>query len=378
MRVLLVTGKGGVGKTTTAAATAVHAARAGRKVLVVSTDAAHSLADVLDRPVAARPTEVEPGLSALQVDPRTRARTSWDVVRRYLVDVLDELGVDPMTAEDLACLPGADDVLGLLELRDQVASGPWDVVVVDCAPTAEALRLLVLPEVVGRQLQRLLSPERRIARLLAPGRAGGAARPGEAVVAAARRLTDELSEVRGLLTGPGAAVRVVTTAQRVVLAESRRAYTALALHGYAVDAVVVNQVRREADERDAVREAFPGASVLSAPHRVDEPVGPDALAALASDTYGTADPVSEAGAAEPLRVRRDGDDLVLDLWLPLVSVSDVDLSRQGDDLVVDLGPTRRVLALPAALRRCDVVGATLRSGHLLVRFRPDPDRWRSW
>ncbi|HEX5512216.1 MAG TPA: ArsA family ATPase, partial [Actinomycetales bacterium] len=247
MRVLLLTGKGGVGKTTTAAATAVHAARRGTKTLVLSTDGAHSLADALDTPLGQEPTEVEPGLFGQQVDPHARAERSWGGVRDYLLQVLEVIGTDPLVGEDLTLLPGAEEVLALLEVRDQVQGGLWDLVVVDCAPTAETLRLLALPEVLTRCLDRLLPADRRILRALRPlartgSGTGGLPMPGDPVVEAAQRLTRELAEVRQVLTAPATSARVVLTPEQVVVAEARRTVTALTLHGYAVDAVIANRV----------------------------------------------------------------------------------------------------------------------------------------
>jgi arsenite-transporting ATPase len=181
MRVILFTGKGGVGKTTTAAATAVHAARAGVKTLVMSTDAAHSLGDALGVALggssSGSPVDVEPGLSALQVSPPHLLGESWRVVQDYLLAVLDTVGVDPVVAEELTRLPGAEEIAALLELRSQVESGAWDLVVVDCAPTTETLRLLALPEALAWHLERLLPAQRGLIRTLRPAAAAAAGVP---------------------------------------------------------------------------------------------------------------------------------------------------------------------------------------------------------
>src|SRR5690348_1055135 len=167
MRVVLFTGKGGVGKTTVAAATAVHAARSGVKTLVLSTDAAHSLGDALGRPLAPDELhEIEPGLFAQQVDAGRRLQQTWGAVQGYLLDVLAALDVQPMDAAELTVLPGADDVLTLLAVRDHVESGPWDLVVVDCAPTAETLRWLAVPDALTRLVDRVLPSQRALARAL--------------------------------------------------------------------------------------------------------------------------------------------------------------------------------------------------------------------
>ncbi len=395
MRLLLLTGKGGVGKTTVAAATAVHAARRGTKTLVLSTDSAHSLGDALGVPLAGRPTEVETGLSAQQVDVRPTLDGTWAHVQGYLARLLDAAGVDGLAAHELTVAPGIEEVLALLEVRDQVRQGPWDLVVVDCAPTADALRLLSLPEALTGYLDRLLPAERRLlAGLRRPVRAGGRPgrlpAPGDAVVQALTRLHAGLLDVREVLTDPAATVRLVLTPEAVVLAEARRSLTALAMLGYRVDAVVANRLVPPGDDPWRARWAATQSDrltglaadvapvpVLAAPYLDREPIGADALAGLAAHLLGDDhDPVAVPDLPAPMRVHRTDGDLVLDLALPLVAGGDVDLRRRGDDLEVAVGAHRRLLSLPSALRRCDVVGATLRDGRLLVRFRPDPDLWR--
>src|SRR6476646_7572382 len=247
MRVILFTGKGGVGKTTTAAATAVRAARSGVTTLVMSTDAAHSLGDALDVDLGGRagtPVEVEPHLSALQVSPPHLLGDSWRVVQDYLLSALGTLGIDTVVAEELTRLPGAEEVAALLELRSQVESGRWDLVVVDCAPTAETLRLLALPEALAWHLERLLPAQRGFIRTLRPAAAAaaGVPLPQPEVVEAVTGWHRQMRQVQRILSGEQTSVRLVLTPELVVIAESRRTWTSLALYGFAVDAVVVNRV----------------------------------------------------------------------------------------------------------------------------------------
>ena len=279
-RVVLVTGKGGVGKTTTAAATAVHAARSGLRTLVMSTDAAHSLGDALDVDLRAAQTwrdthEVEPACTR---SPSARTPASRPTGRSCATTssgVLDAMGVDAVVADELTALPGVEEVAALAALAHQADSGDWDVVVVDCAPTAETLRLLALPEVLGWHLDRLLPAQRRLLTVLRPAAtaATGIPTPGPEVLGTVRAWRELMVGVRALLTSPRASVRVVLTPERVVIAESRRVLTSLSLHGYAVDAVVVNRLlpaprpgdtdewRDGVDER-AGRRAGAGAGVL--------------------------------------------------------------------------------------------------------------------
>ncbi|KQU70327.1 ArsA family ATPase [Phycicoccus sp. Root101] len=408
MRVILFTGKGGVGKTTTAAATAVRAARGGVKTLVMSTDAAHSLGDALGVPLGAaeagQPVEVEPGLSALQISPPHLLGESWRVVQDYLLSVLGTLGIDTVVAEELTRLPGAEEVAALLEMRAQVDSGPWDLVVVDCAPTAETLRLLALPEALAWHLDRLLPAQRGLIRTLRPAAAAaaGVPLPAPEVIEAVTGWQRQMRQVHRILTGEETSVRLVLTPERVVIAESRRTWTSLSLYGFVVDAVVVNRVFPDAGVPEPtstdtvpdpwrsgwntaqqaglveVRESFAGLPVVVAPYLAAEPIGVEALAALGrSHGDGTDDardllaPVTHRG----MTVERTDEGFTLTLPLPLAHARDLGLQRRGDELLVAVGEHRRVLTLPAALQRCVVDGASVRDGLLRIRFVPDEEVW---
>ena len=393
MRVLLFTGKGGVGKTTTSAATAALAAAGGRKTLVLSTDPAHSLADTFGVELGAEPTEIDTGLYGQQVDTQRAFESSWREVQHYLRDVLEQGGVDPLEAEELTVLPGAEEVLALLELRAQVAGGRWDVVVVDCAPTAETLRLLALPEALGWYMDRVFPAQRRVMPTLRPvlSHLVGVPMPPDRVFGAVERLHGELTDVHRLLTDPSTtSVRLVLTPEAVVVAEARRTLTSLSLYGYRVDGVVANRVfpadgddpwrarwvSAQAEQLAGIASSFAGLRTWQSPYLPAEPVGLSALSDLARDLYDADDPLDLVETPEPMSVERVAtDEFVLSISLPHAERRDVDLVRKGDDLVLTVGSHRRVLALPSALRRCVVDGAGLRDGALRVRFRPDPDVW---
>jgi arsenite/tail-anchored protein-transporting ATPase len=391
VRVLLLTGKGGVGKTTTAAATAALAAERGRKALVLSTDPAHSLADALGCPLGPEPTEVDTGLFGMQVDAQRAFERTWRDVQDYLRAVLERAGVDALQAEELTVLPGAEEVLALLAVKDQVRSGLFDLVVVDCAPTGETLRLLGLPEALRWYVERVFPAQRRALRAVRPllSRVAGPAVPADGVFAAVERLHAELTEVRELLTAPQTTVRLVLTPEAVVVAEARRTLTSLALYGYRVDGLVANRVFPASDDPfvagwvsaqqeqlASLRRDAPHLPLRVSPYRDREPVGLAELLAVGTDLYGDADPAAEVAVDDDLvRVERAVDGFVLSLALPLARLSDLDLARSGDELVVTVAGHRRVLVLPSALRRCVVAGASLAEGRLAVRFEPDPVLW---
>ncbi len=384
-RVLLLTGKGGVGKTTIAAATAVRAARSGARVLLTSTDPAHSLADVLDQPLGDQPTVVEPRLLGQQLDAQARLESHWGDVREFLVQVLHATGLGEVQAEELMLLPGLDELFALIDLRTRVASGDHDLVVVDCAPTAETLRLLSLPDALGWYVDRIAGPGRGIARAVAPmARAvGGIPVPDEGVLSAVDRLQDDLAAVHRLLQDRSrSSIRLVTNPERVALDETVRTWTSLALFGYAVDAVVVNKVlpevvtdpwlaqwkQRHAEHLATAERSFAPVPVLTSHLTRDEPVGADALAEVATACYGDLDPVGVLHDDPGTTVTASDEGWVLRMALPFASRDDVDLARRGSDLHVRAGSAHRTVPLPARLRRCTVTGAAMRDGVLEIRF----------
>jgi arsenite/tail-anchored protein-transporting ATPase len=382
VRILLFTGKGGVGKTTIAAATAARLARDGRKTLVVSTDAAHSLADALDTPLRADPSEVDSNLFASHVDSRALVDRSWPRLREQARSVLAGLGIDELDAEELTVLPGVDEMLALGEVARLAAAGTWDVVIVDCGPTAETLRLLALPEALAGYVDRLFG--KRTLRGAIAG-AGGAAD-------ALRTLAEHLTDLRRVLTDPDVtSVRLVFTPERVVVAETRRTLSALALRGIQVDELIANRLaprarrwggpagawlRTRRGEQDVVLgqlESSVTAPVRVLEHRASEPVGSAPLLELADELYAEFGPLDGPGGERVplLDVQRIGDGYVLRIALPLPDDSDLTLARVGDELAITVDGLRRLVALPAALRRYEVVDAEAGASGLVLRMRPE-------
>jgi arsenite/tail-anchored protein-transporting ATPase len=385
VRIILFTGKGGVGKSTVASGTAALAASHGHRTLVLSTDGAHSLAETFGSPVGAEPSQVADNLYVQQVDAQLRFEQSWAEIQGYLLSVLDVAGVDSLAAEELTVIPGAEEVLALLELRLHALSDDWDLIVVDCAPTAETLRLLALPEALGWYMQRVFPMQQRVVKALRPvlNRAAGVPMPGGNVFGAIERLHAELDEVRSLLSGPEASVRIVLTPESVVLAEARRSYTTLSLYGYRVDGVVANRVfpAQDADDWRAgwvlaqddvlqqVEQSFAGLPLWRSEYGAAEPVGVDALTALADRLYRGDDPVATPHVKSPFEVVSVNGGVQIRLRLPFVSRDQVDLARSGDELVVTVGQYRRLLTLPAGLAKLRVAGARVDDdGVLRVRF----------
>ncbi|HWC83644.1 MAG TPA: ArsA family ATPase [Pseudonocardiaceae bacterium] len=403
MRVLLFTGKGGVGKTTLAAATGARLAAEGHKALVVSTDPAHSLGDALGVPGVTEPVEVGEGLFAGQIDARGLAEGSWAELRGHLRTLLAGAGVAELAAEELTVLPGVEELLALSEVYSLAANGPWEVVVVDCGPTAETLRLLALPEAVGSYLERLFPTHRRVVRGLLAGLAGARQIDRwDAAADALSRLAERLEWLRRMLTdAERTTVRLVCTPEKVVVAETQRTLTSLALQGIRVDGLIANRLvpafanagrgraaqwlaTRRAEQDTMLAELRAGAAevpVRTVGHLATEPVGVPALLDLAEELYPEDSPLlAGPAAAEPLlSVRAHGKGLSarfeLRVALPLPEDADVDLARVDDELALTVHGRRRLIALPPVLRRCAVTDAEVDSGGLLIGFRPDPSLW---
>jgi arsenite/tail-anchored protein-transporting ATPase len=385
VRILLFTGKGGVGKTSVAAATAVHAARAGVRTLLASTDPAHSLADAFELPVADEPTRIAAGLDVVQIDARRRLEEHWKEIRDYVVELLAWGGAAELEAEELAVLPGLEEILALIDVRRHVEQDAHDLLVLDCAPTAETLRLLSLPDVLGWYISRVLPVQRRVTTAIRPvwNRVTSLPLPQGPVLGAVERLTENLDGVRRILLDPeSSSVRLVVNPERMVIAEARRTATYLSLFGYGIDAVVINRLLPEAvqdpffarwkaaqDEHlEEITSSFPDVPLLRAPLLPAEPLGEEALAGLGALLYGAQDPVALLARAETLRFTGGGGRWTATLPLPFAAKGEVDMLRRGDELVVRVGPYTRSILLPVSLSGAEVVGAGLTDGRLEVRF----------
>jgi len=382
---LLITGKGGVGKTTVAAATALRAAEQGHRTLVMSTDPAHSLADAFAVPLGDEPTEVVAGLAGQQIDAQSRLESHWGTVRDYLAELFDWGGARGIAAEELVVFPGMDELFALAEVQDHVTSGDFDTLVVDCAPTAETLRLLSLPDALGWYMEKLFPLERRVARVVRPvlSRVMSMPLPGDDVFKAGEGFYGRIEGVRRVLASPEiTSARLVMNLEKMVVAEARRTYTYLGLFGYAVDAAIVNRIIPEAvtdpyfkrwrelqaEHLATVEDAFADLALLRLRLFDEEMVGVDKLRLVGDELYGDRDPTSRLAVNAPFRMFDQDDEVVLALRLPLAERGEVDVVRHHDEVYVTVGPYRRSLVLPDSLRRREVIGARLTGGELWVRF----------
>ena len=385
MRILLFTGKGGVGKTTVAASTAVRAAEAGHRTLIMSTDPAHSLADSFDVPLTSRAQELTPNLWAEQIDAQERLEANWRDIQEFVIAFLNWAGVDAIEAEELSVIPGLDEIFSLTDVKQHVDSGRYDLLVIDCAPTAETLRLLSLPEVMNWYIERIFPVERRLVKTIRPLLTKLTSMPiaDDRIFQAVERLHRNLDGVRQLLTNERmSSVRLVVNPEKMVIAEARRTYTYLSLFGYRVDAVVVNRIIPDevddpyfgkwkdiqAGHLQTVRESFEPVPILRCRLFDREMVGVELLSELGAEVYGELEPTDILHVDEPMRVRKRGTSYVLSLRLPFTEKGELDVHRKADELYIRVGPYKRNLALPQTLQRLDVREANFVGDRLEVRF----------
>jgi arsenite/tail-anchored protein-transporting ATPase len=389
MRVLLFTGKGGVGKTTVAAATAVRSAATGQRTLVMSTDPAHSLGDSFELEIGSDPTQISDLLWAQQIDAQERLEDNWREIQDYMIQLMNWAGTETIQAEELTVLPGLDEIFALIDVKTHVESGNYDVLIVDCAPTAENLRLLSLPDVMQWYIERIFPVERRIVKTVRPIMSRMTTLPiaGDRVFDAIERLHRNLDAVKKILTDETtSSVRLVVNLEKMVIAEARRTYTYLGLFGYRVDAVVVNRVLPpdvtdpyfgkwkdiQAEHLATVRESFEPVPILSARLFDREMVGVSLLEEMGSEVYGGLDAAEILYRDEPIRVRKRGTGYVMQIRLPFASRDDMDIHRRGEELFVRVGAYKRNLILPQTLKRMTVREANFAGDQLEILFGREP------
>jgi arsenite/tail-anchored protein-transporting ATPase len=415
-RLILYVGKGGVGKTTIAAATAVRAATRGHRTLVVSTEIAHSLGDVLEMPLTAEPRPValpgeagppgspagpRPGtaerlrgvcpppagaLYAQEINVLEEARRSWGRVQAQLSEFLRREGLSEIQADELAIVPGMEEVAALVQIGRQSREGDFDCIVVDAAPTGETIRLLSMPESFQWYAGRIEAWRGRLLRFVGPLFRG--ALPDLDVVDVMTHLAGRVRELRQLLTDPSrSSYRLVVTPDRLVLKEAQRAETYLNLFEYPIDAVVLNRLlpaeaaasdylrallARQEEGVAAVHRTFGALPILEAPLLAEEPLGPEALDDLARRVFGDRDPAAVLHRGPTQRIEREGEGYVLSIPMPNVEVERLSLLKRGDELYVEVGNVRREIALPRALAAQEPGTARIAGGQLRIPFRPQP------
>jgi arsenite-transporting ATPase len=385
VRILLYSGKGGVGKTSLSAATAVRAARLGHKTLVVSTDAAHSLADALDVQVGPEPTRVAPRLDALEIDVNLELTSHWGVIQDFLTRFMTFKGVDDAVAEELAILPGMEELFSLLKVKRFAEAKSYDLIVIDCAPTGETIRMLAVPEVLNFYFKRIFPLQRTVLRSVRPvaKRVTDMPLPSDDVLSAVKAIYDELEGMGPLLQDPKqSSIRIVLNPERMVINESQRLYTYLNLFGFPVDAVIANRVLPpearagyfdrwydiQARHLATARAAFDPLPFLEARLFDREMVGLTLLEDFAQAVFGDTDPTRVMHEERPVEIKKEGAGYAMYLKLPFAQKDRIQVWTHGDELVVQVDNQKRHILMPRTLASRTLQGAAFAEGRLRVGF----------
>ncbi len=385
LRIILYTGKGGVGKTTVAAATALASAGRGSKTLVISTDAAHSLADSFDMELGHQPTRIDKNLWGQEINVLSEMEQSWEIIQGYIEDVFAWGGIEEIMVEELMAFPGLDELFSLLQIKKHHDKGDYDVIVVDCAPTGETLRMLTFPDITRWWLERLFPLQRKATAVARPIMKAltGLPLPDRRIYDSVEDFFLRLEEVHKLFSDPEVtSVRLVLNPEKMVIKEAQRTYTYLSLFGYPVDAVIANRILPEGIEdhffeewkhiqeryREQVNESFSPLPVLSAPLFDREIVGRKMLAELGKCLFGEEDPARLMFAGRTMDIEKRGRDYVMSIPLPLAGKGDVDLLQKEDELIIRVGGLKRDIMLPRMLSGMRTKGARFEDGWLRISF----------
>ena len=390
MRIILYSGKGGVGKTSLSAATAVSAARLGKRTLVVSTDSAHSLADALAVPVGNQPTPIAPNLHALEIDVNKELSDHWGVIQDWLTRFMTFQGVGEAVAEEMAILPGMEELFSLLRVKRFAEAGTYDVAIVDCAPTGETVRMLSAPEILNFYFKRIFPIQRTVLRSVrvVAKRVTDMPLPSDDVLSAVKAVYDELEGMGPLLQDPRrSTIRIVLNPERMVINESQRLYTYLNLFGFPVDAVIANRVLPkeagsgyfdrwltiQAGYLAEARRSFEPLPFLEARFFDREMVGLPLLEELAREVFGDRDPTEVFYCERPLEVKREGAGYAMYIRLPFAQKDKIQVWTQGDELVVQVDNQKRNVLLPRTLASRKLLGAAFQDQRLRVAFGAKED-----
>ncbi|MEB3162832.1 MAG: TRC40/GET3/ArsA family transport-energizing ATPase [Prochlorothrix sp.] len=392
MRVILMTGKGGVGKTSVAAATGLRCAEEGYKTLVLSTDPAHSLADSFDLELGHEPRQIRPNLWGAELDALMELEGNWGAVKRYISEVLQARGLEGVEAEELAILPGMDEIFSLVRMKRHHDEGEFEVLIIDSAPTGTALRLLSLPEVAGWYMRRFYKPFQAVSAALRPlveplfRPVAGFSLPSNEVMDAPYEFYEQIEALEKILTDPSqTSVRLVTNPERMVIKESLRAHAYLSLYNVGTDMVVANRIipdtvtdpffkqwkANQEQHRQEIHANFQPLPIKEVPLYSEEMCGMAALERLKETLYGDESAAKIYYKETTLRVvQQDGSNYSLEVYLPGIPKNQVELSKTGDELNIRIGNHRRNLVLPQALAMLQPSGAKMEEDYLKIRFSP--------
>ena len=390
MRIILYTGKGGVGKTTVAAATALKCAEKGYRTLALSTDAAHSLSDSFNLSACPTPTAITANLWVQETDLTTTVNEHWATIQQWFSTLLAWRGINEMVAEEIAFLPGMEELAYLLFIVDYAESGQYDAIVVDSAPTGETVRLLSFPEVLNWWMKKMFPIERQVVKAVRPVLKPlvNMPIPGEEVMDSVQQLFPQIDKMRTLLADPGiTSIRLVVNPEKMVIKETQRTYTYLNLYGYATDMVICNRLIPESvtdkyfeywktnqeQYYQEIEERFAPLPILSLPLMEQEVVGIDMLRKTSRELYNDRDPVEIFYSGKPHNFIKENGQYILSFDFPYTKKEEISLIKNNDELIVQVGTFRRNINLPKTIAGLSVKGARLENGKLIISFIADDD-----
>lgn len=385
MRILLYTGKGGVGKTSVAAATACKIASEGKRVLIMSTDQAHSLGDSFQCKLGNEPTLIMENLYGLEIDAIDECENTWGEIKKYFKRLLTVNGKDDIEVEELLVFPGFEELTSLFKMKEIYDQGEYDVLIVDCAPTGETLSLLKFPEMFGKWIDKLLPIKRKAVKVAGPmvEKVAKVPMPKDEVFDEVERLCDKMDTLKNLMSDKEVlSIRIVTTPERIVIKEAKRNFAYLHLFNYNVDAIVVNKVYPECSlqgyfhkwaetQKTAlqdVEESFRGLPVFRLELQKKELCGAEALMDIASNLYGEVQPENVLFQDTIFSVRKEENNTIFSIHIPFFDLKEMELYQQGDEMTIIINNERRTFLLPDRLKSLDITGAKYEDGMLNVRF----------
>lgn len=385
MRVLLYTGKGGVGKTSISAATAVRCAELGYRTVIISTDAAHSLSDVFKIELNDKPVQISKNLYGVEVDPNSEIRDNWGDIQKYITAFLKSQGIEEVVAEEIAILPGIDELMSLLKIHDFYASGEYDCIILDCAPTGATVKLLSIPDVFRWYIQKLLPIERRVMKVIKPvaERIVPFPLPEQDVYNSIEFLYSKLDGLNKImLDSKTTSIRIVINPERMVIKEAQRAYAYFSLFGYNVDSIIANRIfSPEISETiysrwlgiqkkylSEAEEIFSPLPIFCVKFFEKEPGGMKDLSTLAQECFGSDNPLKVYHKEKPVIFSRKNGISTISIHLPGIKKEEVDLWIKGEELILKVKNFQRNILLPRNFVSMEIKTARLEKENLMITF----------
>ncbi|MBO9131256.1 ArsA family ATPase [Bacillus sp. 165] len=391
MRIILYTGKGGVGKTSISAATAIQSAKQGLKTLVMSTDPAHSLGDSLGMTLPAEPIEIMENLWAQEINTIYEMEKGWGKIQKYITLLFTAKTVENITTEELTMFPGMEDLMSLLKVLEHYKEKTFDVIIIDCAPTGETLAMLSFPDMLGWWMEKLFPVKRKVLKMVRPVAQPllGIPLPTDDIMNELGNVLEQLGEMRTILSNHDiTSVRIVVNPEKMVIKEAQRSFTYLNMYDYNVDAVMVNRVipdnvtdqyftvwkEIQQKYKKLIIDSFEPLPIYYAPLFEQEVVGLEML-----DRMGTAlftddeDPIKVKFNLRTQQITKEGEKYIFALHIPFADKKALSLNQKGDELIVRAGTVKRNITLPRTLTHLSIQGAKFEEEVLKIQFGGDID-----